>query len=70
MDPHDRISAINAVKHAQARGELLTGLLFMETETADLHQILQTTDKPLNTLTESVLCPGSEALNEINASLR
>lgn len=69
-DPHDRLSAINAVKNAQARGELLTGLLYLETETEDLHQILQTTEKPLNTLNEATLCPGSEALRTINASLR
>lgn len=69
-DPHDRLSAINAIKHAQARAEFLTGLLYIEDDTADLHQIIGTTDKPLNTLREDVLCPGNDALQILNQSLR
>jgi 2-oxoglutarate ferredoxin oxidoreductase subunit beta len=69
-NPHDRLSAIQAVKHAQMRGELLTGLLYIDEETTDLHGILGTTEKPLNTLREADLCPGSSALDAINKSLR
>jgi 2-oxoglutarate ferredoxin oxidoreductase subunit beta len=69
-NPHDRISAINAVKHAQARRELLTGLLYIEEETSDLHQILGTTEQPLNTLREEALCPGNDALQALNKGFR
>lgn len=69
-NPHDRISAINAVKHAQARRELLTGLLYIEEETSELHEILGTTAKPLNTLREDALCPGNDALQAINKGFR
>jgi 2-oxoglutarate ferredoxin oxidoreductase subunit beta len=69
-NPNDRLSAINAVKHAQQRGEFLTGLLYLDEQTNDLHEILGTTEKPLNTLHEAALCPGSNALDALNKSLR
>ena len=36
----------------------------------DLHTHLDTVDTPLNQLGENVLCPGTSALEKINASLR
>ncbi len=69
-NPKDRLSAINAVKHAQKRGEFLTGLLYIEDDTSDLHEILGTVDAPLNTLREDKLCPGNDALQALNKSLR
>jgi 2-oxoglutarate ferredoxin oxidoreductase subunit beta len=35
-----------------------------------MHAALNTVDVPLNRLTEKDLCPGSAALEKINASLR
>ncbi len=69
-DPLDRQSAMNAVLNAKAKNEILTGLLYVDPQTEDLHHLLQTSDKPLNTLTKEELCPGSEALKDINAGLR
>ncbi|HQY68665.1 MAG TPA: 2-oxoacid:ferredoxin oxidoreductase subunit beta [Pyrinomonadaceae bacterium] len=69
-DPLDRLSAINAVQNARAKGEILTGLLYVNPETTDLHEMIQTNKSPLNKLTQSDLCPGSKTLEAINASLR
>ncbi len=69
-DPTNRQSALNAVADAAAKNEILTGLLYMDAESQDLHKIMNTTNKPLNRLTENELCPGSAALENINASLR
>lgn len=69
-DPLNRISAINAVQEAREKGEILTGLLYMDTAASDLHQLIHTSDKPLNSLTQAELCPGSAALDKLNASLR
>jgi 2-oxoglutarate/2-oxoacid ferredoxin oxidoreductase subunit beta len=66
-NPQDRISAANALQQARAKGEILTGLLYVNTEFKDLHGTLNTSRTPLNKLTERELCPGSEALAEINA---
>ena len=69
-DPRDRLSAITALKQAQARRELLTGLLYIEEQTSDLHEVLGTADVPLNTLREAKLCPGNSVLQKLNDSLR
>jgi 2-oxoglutarate ferredoxin oxidoreductase subunit beta len=53
-----------------AAGELVTGLIYMDPNPGDLHASLNTTDMPLNRLGAKELCPGSAALEKINASLR
>lgn len=69
-DPEDRLSAINAIKNAAARKEILTGLLYINPDTRDLHTLINTSNTPLNTLGKDVLCPGSEALKGVNEGLR
>ncbi len=69
-NPTDRFSAVNRLHDAKARGQILTGLLYINTDDQDLHGKLNTVDKPLNQLTQEELCPGSEALEEVNASFR
>ncbi len=69
-DVHDRLAAINFTAHHAALGQIVTGLLFVEEEAADLHGHLNTVEAPLNALGEKELCPGSAALEKINAGLR
>jgi 2-oxoglutarate ferredoxin oxidoreductase subunit beta len=69
-DPQDRFSAINAVQAAKRKGEILTGLLYIHPESSELHEILDTTEKPLNALVQSEVCPGADALAGINESFR
>jgi 2-oxoglutarate ferredoxin oxidoreductase subunit beta len=69
-DPLNRISAAGALQAARAQGEILTGLLYLNAGYHDLHDTLNTSLKPLNTMTEKELCPGSGALETINADLR
>lgn len=69
-NPEDRMSAINALQKTKINGEILTGLIFIEPESKDLHHVLNTVDVPLNQLTAKELCPGSVALEELNAELR
>ena len=69
-DPFNRLSAINAIHNAKEKGEILTGLLFIDENSNDLHSVLATTDKPLNALSKSELCPGSGTLEKLNSSLR
>ena len=70
FDPRDRHSAVSRLYHAKAAGEILTGLLFIDTESQDLHQLLNTTDQPLNEVEQEKLCPGSSVLEKINQGLR
>ena len=69
-NPTDRFSAFNRLQKAKATGEILTGLLYIDTNSVELHDLLKTTEQPLNTLQEDVLCPGSEALEMINRERR
>ncbi len=69
-DPTDRAAALHQVLAHQARGELLTGLLYVDPEAGDLHGMLNTSATPLQQLDAASLCPGSAALDKLNASLR
>ncbi len=69
-DATDRIAAMNFMQTAQARGEILTGLLYVDPEADDMHGYLDTSEQPLNAMTDADLCPGSAALAKLNASLR
>jgi 2-oxoglutarate ferredoxin oxidoreductase subunit beta len=69
-DPHDRVGAMSFLQRHAAKGQIVTGLLYVDHEAEDLHAHLDTVDVPLNTLDAKALCPGSAALDKINASLR
>ena len=69
-DVHDRLAAMNFTAHHAALGQIVTGLLYVEQDASDLHGHLNTVDASLNALGEKELCPGSAALDKINASLR
>jgi 2-oxoglutarate/2-oxoacid ferredoxin oxidoreductase subunit beta len=69
-DLHDRYAAMSFIQHHAAKGQVVTGLLYVEHDSDDLHGHLNTVAAPLNTLTEKELCPGSAALDKINAALR
>jgi 2-oxoglutarate ferredoxin oxidoreductase subunit beta len=69
-DPTDRYAALAYMHQHAARGELVTGLLYLDALATDLHLALNTCATPLNALDQRVLCPGSAALRGINASLR
>ncbi|MEO6897064.1 MAG: 2-oxoacid:ferredoxin oxidoreductase subunit beta [Caldimonas sp.] len=68
-DPGDRLAAMTHIAAHEARGEILTGLLYVRAGAEDLHGHLNTVQTPLNRLAESELCPGSAALAAINAEL-
>ncbi|MFN0164171.1 MAG: 2-oxoacid:ferredoxin oxidoreductase subunit beta [Burkholderiales bacterium] len=69
-DPRNRIGAMNYLQERGAKGEVVTGLLYVDPEPEDLHVYSNTVDVPLSTLDEAALCPGRSALEKVNASLR
>ncbi|HTP76562.1 MAG TPA: 2-oxoacid:ferredoxin oxidoreductase subunit beta [Rhizomicrobium sp.] len=69
-DPTDRAAAMAYIQHHHDRGEILTGLLYVEEQADDLHANLNTVPAPLNRLNEKVLCPGAAKLADINAEYR
>src|SRR5438034_976034 len=69
-DPTDKINAVNHISQAAAKGEVLTGLLYLSPDAEDLHAHLNTYETAFNKLGEKDLCPGSAMLDKINAGLR
>jgi 2-oxoglutarate ferredoxin oxidoreductase subunit beta len=69
-DPTDRTAAMNYLQTHHANGEVVTGLLYLDPAPHDLHSRLNTVKTPLNALRESELCPGSAALEALNAAYR
>jgi len=69
-DPSNRSSAMNAMLRAKENNEFLTGLIYINTDSIETHELIQTTKTPLNQLTQAVLCPGNKVLTDINAELR
>jgi 2-oxoglutarate ferredoxin oxidoreductase subunit beta len=69
-DPHDRISAMNYVAEHHAKGQVVTGLLYLDAQARDLHEHLKTIETPLNALEARELSPGAAVLEKINAALR
>ncbi len=57
-DPTDRIGAMNQIQSHAAKGEVLTGLLYLNPESEDLHAHLNTYGAAFNRLGEKELCPG------------
>jgi len=70
LNVQSRRSALAALESYRHDGKILTGLLYIDAESQDLHNILNTTFTPLNELNEQALCPGSSVLEKINQSLR
>jgi 2-oxoglutarate ferredoxin oxidoreductase subunit beta len=69
-DPTDKGGAMSYLEDHRARGEVVTGLLYLQPESGDLHDAQHTVATPLNALPDAALVPGSAALAGINATLR
>ncbi len=70
FDTQNRTQAIRAIQEHQQEGKILTGLLYIDPDTADFHEIQKTVKQPLRDMGVSELCPGSRALEAINNNMR
>ena len=64
-DPRDRDAAYAHVREHQIRGEVVTGLLYIDESAPDMHGVSGTVDRPLVDIPFEELCPGSNALAEL-----
>ncbi|HEU4628886.1 MAG TPA: 2-oxoacid:ferredoxin oxidoreductase subunit beta [Gemmatimonadaceae bacterium] len=69
-DPTDRDAAYVHVRRLQERGEVATGLLYLDPEGADLHALNGTVDEPLVDVPFQQLCPGRAALEALQREYR
>jgi 2-oxoglutarate/2-oxoacid ferredoxin oxidoreductase subunit beta len=69
-DPTNREVAESYIRSHQGTGEIVTGLLYVEENAPDIHDLNHTPDVPLNSLSYSQLCPGKSALSDFLADFR
>jgi 2-oxoglutarate ferredoxin oxidoreductase subunit beta len=69
-DPTNREAAYEHVRAMQRKGEVATGLLYIENSDRDMHAVNKTVERPLVDLPYEELCPGSVALDELMEEFR
>ena len=55
---------MNYVQERQAKGEVVTGLLYVDPDAHDLHEHFNTTEVPINRLGATELSPGAATLGQ------
>lgn len=64
-DPACPTGAIKYIRDHQDKGQIVTGLLYINEDSKDMHELFGTTMTPLADVAYEKLCPGSQALEEI-----
>ena len=69
-DPTDRRAVFADLQQRQGRGEVATGLLYLDKGAGDMHDMNATTETPLSQLPYEKLCPGNAALDALQEAFR
>jgi 2-oxoglutarate ferredoxin oxidoreductase subunit beta len=64
-DPTSRAAAFSYLRDSVKAGEIITGLLYIDEETGDMHDLSGSVDTPLSQLPFDDLNPGAEALAKV-----
>jgi 2-oxoglutarate ferredoxin oxidoreductase subunit beta len=68
--PTDRSAVFSYLQEHQSKGEIPTGLLYLDEQLPDLHEMSSTIELPLAQLPYEDLCPGSAALDKFQEAYR
>jgi 2-oxoglutarate ferredoxin oxidoreductase subunit beta len=69
-DPTDKVRAIKRLAESKEVDEVLTGVLYVNTEAPNFIEVLNMVDEPLGTLPESVTRPSRKVLEECMEELQ
>ena len=69
-DPTDKIEAVSRLMESHVKGEVLTGVFYINANAPTFIDMLNVTDRPLATLPESLTRPSREALAKCMAELQ
>ena len=69
-DHADRDRAYNYIRERHRAGEVLTGLLYLQPDSSDVHEQNNIVSAPLTNLPHTDLCPGSGELEKLQARFR
>jgi 2-oxoglutarate ferredoxin oxidoreductase subunit beta len=70
FDPTNRLAALAALEEAETKGEVLTGVLYVNTSKPTFIELLNMVDPPVATLPESAVRPSKAVLDEVMEELR
>lgn len=69
-DPTNKINAVKALLEAHEKGEVLTGIFYIDTQKPNFVDLLHMTDTPLAHMQQESLRPPKRVLDEVMESLR
>jgi 2-oxoglutarate ferredoxin oxidoreductase subunit beta len=69
-DATDRDAAYAHIREHQKKGEVVTGLLYINEQSQDVHDQNDTIDAPLFSMPHDQLCPGNDALQKLMGQFR
>jgi 2-oxoglutarate ferredoxin oxidoreductase subunit beta len=69
-NPTDRAKVTEFLDKHAATGEILTGLLFLDESSADMHELSNSTEVPMAHIPYETLCPGSAVLDKLQDEYR
>jgi 2-oxoglutarate ferredoxin oxidoreductase subunit beta len=69
-NPTDRIVAVKSLMEAQQKGEILTGVFYVDTQKPSFTDLLNLVDEPLGTLPESRVRPPKSVLDDVMQRMR
>ena len=69
-DPKDRQRVMAYLQERQSKGEVVTGVLYVDETIPDMHEMSNTPDMPLTEVPYEKLCPGADALSKLQEEYR
>lgn len=69
-DPTHKVEALRLLTEAHDKGEVVTGLFYVETKRPDFLDLINLVDEPLATLPESAVRPPKQVLDEVMEDLK
>lgn len=69
-DPTSRAAAFSYLRDSINAGEIITGLLYIDEESGDMHELSGSVDRPLSKIPYADLNPGSESLGKLMSRYR
>jgi 2-oxoglutarate ferredoxin oxidoreductase subunit beta len=69
-DPSDREGVFTYLHEHQSKGEIVTGILYIDETVPDLHELSGTPDGALTKIPYEKLCPGAAALDALQEDFR
>jgi 2-oxoglutarate ferredoxin oxidoreductase subunit beta len=69
-DPHDRLKVEEYIRDRQSRGEIVTGLLYVDETAKEIHELNDTPAQGLSKVPFAKLCPGAAELAAMQKDFR